>query len=236
MKGLGYISVLKDMELKGPIVKFLSLEKQQNLIKEFKLKELDTLFFISDVKKLVDKFAGLIRSELGKRLNLIDANSFEMCFITDFPMYDINPDTGKIEFTHNPFSMPQGEMEALQTMNPLDIKAYQYDVICNGVELSSGAIRNHRPDIMIKAFEIAGYTQADIESKFPALFNAFHYGAPPHGGMAPGFDRIVMLLTDQENIREVVAFPMNGNAQDVLLGAPCAVSELQLREAHIKIR
>jgi aspartyl-tRNA synthetase len=151
-------------------------------------------------------------------------------------MFGLNDDTGAIEFTHNPFSMPQGEMEALETMNPLDIKAYQYDIVCNGVELSSGAVRNHRPDIMVKAFEIAGYTKEVIETKFPALFNAFHYGAPPHAGMAPGFDRIVMLLAEQENIREIVAFPMNGNAQDVLLGAPNEVSELQLREAHIKIR
>ena len=236
MKGLGYISILKGMELKGPIVKFLSAEKQAALLKDLNLKEYDTLFFISDVSKLVDKLAGLIRTELGKRLDLIDENSFEMCFITDFPMYGINEDTGKIEFTHNPFSMPQGEMEALKTIDPLEIKAYQYDVICNGVELSSGAIRNHRPDIMIKAFETAGYSKEDIENKFASLFNAFHYGAPPHGGMAPGFDRIVMLLTGEENIREVVAFPMNGNAQDILLGAPSAVTELQLREAHIKIR
>jgi aspartyl-tRNA synthetase len=236
MKGLGYISILEDMTLKGPIVKFLTAEKQKNLIARLGLKENDTLFFICDVSKLVDKLAGQIRTELGKRLNLIDTNSFEMCFITDFPMFGLNDDTGAIEFTHNPFSMPQGEMEALETMNPLDIKAYQYDIVCNGVELSSGAVRNHRPDIMVKAFEIAGYTKADIESKFPALFNAFHYGAPPHAGMAPGFDRIVMLLAEQESIREIAAFPMNGNAQDVLLGAPNEVSELQLREAHIKIR
>ncbi|MCL2513373.1 MAG: aspartate--tRNA ligase [Oscillospiraceae bacterium] len=236
MKGLGYISILAGMELKGPIVKFLSLEKQRELIERLGLKENDTLFFICDVKKLVDNLAGQIRSELGKRLDLTDDGAFEMCFITDFPMYGINEDTGAVEFTHNPFSMPQGEMEALETMDPLDIKAYQYDIVCNGVELSSGAVRNHRPDIMLKAFEIAGYAKADIESKFSALFNAFHYGAPPHAGMAPGFDRIVMLLAGQENIREVVAFPMNSNAQDVLLGAPGEVTELQLRETHIKIR
>lgn len=236
MKGLGYISVLSGMELKGPIVKFLSPEKQQKLIEMLNLKENDTLFFICDVLKLVDKLAGQIRSELGSRLNIIDQGSFEMCFITDFPMYGINEDTGKIEFTHNPFSMPQGEMQALNDLSPLDIKAYQYDIVCNGVELSSGAVRNHRPDVMIKAFEIAGYSKKDIESKFSALFNAFHYGAPPHAGMAPGLDRIVMLLAEQENIREVVAFPMNSNAQDLLLGAPGSVTEMQLREAHIKIR
>ncbi|HCC36139.1 MAG TPA: aspartate--tRNA ligase, partial [Treponema sp.] len=236
MKGLGYISVLAGFELKGPIVKFLSPEKQQELIGLLGLKENDTLFFICDVPKLVDKMAGQIRSELGERLNLTKKDSFEMCFVTDYPMYGENEDSGAIEFTHNPFSMPQGEMNALETMNPLDIKAYQYDIVCNGVELSSGAVRNHRPDIMLKAFEIAGYTRADIESKFSALFNAFHYGAPPHAGMAPGLDRIVMLITEQENIREVVAFPMNSSAQDILLGAPSSVTEQQLREVHIKIR
>ena len=236
MKGLGYISVLAGMELKGPIVKFLSPEKQATLISMLSLKENDTLFFISDVPKLADRLAGQIRSELGKRLDLIDTSKFEMCFITDFPMYGISEETGKMEFTHNPFSMPQGEMEALETMDPLDIKAFQYDIVCNGVELSSGAVRNHRPDIMIKAFEIAGYTKEDIESNFSALFNAFHYGAPPHAGMAPGFDRIVMLLSEQESIREVVAFPMNSNAQDLLLGAPGTVTEQQLREIHIKMR
>ncbi|MCL2084490.1 MAG: Asp-tRNA(Asn)/Glu-tRNA(Gln) amidotransferase GatCAB subunit C, partial [Oscillospiraceae bacterium] len=236
MKGLGYISVLDAAELKGPIVKFLSEEKRKALIERLGLKENDTLFFICDVSRLVDRMAGQIRSELGKRLGLVDTESYEMCFITDYPMYGVNEDNGAIEFTHNPFSMPQGEMLSLETMNPLDVKAHQYDIVCNGVELSSGAVRNHRPDIMVKAFEIAGYTKDDIENKFPALFNAFHYGAPPHAGMAPGLDRIVMLLTGQENIREVVAFPMNSNAQDVLLGAPCAVAEQQLREVHIKIR
>lgn len=236
MKGLGYISVLAGMELKGPIVKFLSDTKQKELIEKLALTENDTLFFISDVPKLVNVFAGQIRSELGKRLGLIDDSSYEFCFITDFPMYGINEETGAVEFTHNPFSMPQGEMEALQTMNPLDILAYQYDIVCNGVELSSGAVRNHRPDVMLKAFEIAGYAKKDIENKFPALFQAFHYGAPPHAGMAPGLDRIVMLLTEQESIREVVAFPLNGNAQDLMMGAPGTVSEHQLREVHIKIR
>lgn len=236
MKGLGYISVLSGMELKGPIVKFLSEQKQKELIEKLSLKENDTLFFISDVSKLVDKLAGQIRTELGKRLDLIDKTKFEMCFIVDFPMFGISEETGKIEFTHNPFSMPQGEMKALETMNPLDIKAYQYDIVCNGVELSSGAVRNHKPEIMVKAFEIAGYTQKDVEGKFSALYNAFQYGAPPHAGMAPGLDRIVMLLTEQESIREVVAFPMNSNAQDLLLGAPATVTELQLREVHIKLR
>lgn len=236
MKGLGYISILSGMELKGPIVKFLSEEKQKELIEMLSLKENDTLFFISDVLKLVDKLAGQIRTELGNRLELIDKSRYEMCFIVDFPMFGISEETNKIEFTHNPFSMPQGEMEALENMNPLDIKAYQYDIVCNGVELSSGAVRNHKPEVMVKAFEIAGYSKNEIEEKFSALYNAFHYGAPPHAGMAPGLDRIVMLLTEQDSIREVVAFPMNSNAQDLLLGAPGAVTEQQLREVHIKIR
>ena len=236
MKGLGYISIQGGMELKGPIVKFLSSGKQQELISLLGLKENDTLFFICDLPKLVDRLAGQIRTELGKRLGLTAQDSFEFCFITDFPMYSINEETGALEFTHNPFSMPQGEMEALESLDPLDIKAYQYDIVCNGIELSSGAVRNHRPDIMLKAFEIAGYTRDDIETKFPALFNAFHYGAPPHAGMAPGLDRIVMLLTGQENIREVIAFPMNSSAQDVLLSAPGTVTEQQLREVHIKLR
>ena len=236
MKGLGYISVLDGMELKGPIVKFLSQEKQDELVARLNLTKNDTLFFICDAAKLVDKMAGQIRSELGKRLDIIDNESFQMCFITDFPMYGINEDTGAVEFTHNPFSMPQGGMDSLSSMDPLDIKAYQYDIVCNGVELSSGAVRNHRPDIMVKAFEIAGYSRDIIMNKFPALFNAFHYGVPPHAGMAPGLDRIVMLLTGQENIREVIAFPMNSNAQDLLLGAPGPVTEQQLREVHIRMR
>ncbi|MCL2186264.1 MAG: aspartate--tRNA ligase [Treponema sp.] len=235
MKGLGYISVMEDGSLKGPIVKFLSEEKQTALRKEMSLKENDVLFFIADAPKIVDSLAGKIRTELGTQLKLIK-DSFEMCFIVDFPMYGENEDTGMIEFTHNPFSMPQGGIEALETKNPLDILAWQYDIVCNGVELSSGAVRNHLPQVMTKAFEIAGYTQSDIEKKFPALWNAFHYGAPPHAGMAPGLDRIVMLLTEEENIREVIAFPMNSSAQDLLMNAPCEVSEQQLREVHIKIR
>ena len=236
MKGLGYISVLEGMELKGPIVKFLSEEKQQELISKLSLKENDTLFFISDVPKFVDKLAGQIRSELGIRLDLIKNDSYEFCFIVDFPMFGISEETGKIEFTHNPFSMPQGEMDALKNKDPLEVLAYQYDIVCNGVELSSGAVRNHVPEIMVKAFEIAGYEKEVIEEKFAALYNAFHYGAPPHAGMAPGIDRMIMLLSEEESIREVVAFPMNSNAQDLLLNAPGTVTEQQLREIHIKIR
>jgi len=236
MKGLGYISVLEDGSLKGPIVKFLSEEKQTTLRKDLSLKENDTLFFIADVPAAVNGLAGQIRTALGSQLNLVNKNSFELCFIVDFPMYGRSEETGAIEFTHNPFSMPQGGLEALVSKDPLDILAWQYDIVCNGVELSSGAVRNHLPEVMVKAFEIAGYTQADLENKFSSLYNAFHYGAPPHAGMAPGIDRIVMLLAEEENIREVTVFPMNSNAQDLLMEAPCEVSEQQLREVHIRIR
>ena len=235
MQGLGYIS--KSAEgLKGPIVKFLTEEQQTNLVSSTAMVEGDAIFFICDAPKVIDGNAGHIRTELGKRLEIIDNSKFEFCFVVDYPMYHQNEDTGAIEFTHNPFSMPQGEMEALMTKDPLEILAWQYDIVCNGIELSSGAVRNHRPDVMLKAFEIAGYTQADIEEKFSALFNAFHYGAPPHAGMAPGLDRMVMLLTEQESIREVIPFPMNAAAQDLLLGAPGDVTEEQLRDVHIKIR
>jgi aspartyl-tRNA synthetase len=236
MKGLGYISVMEDGSLKGPIVKFLSAEKQDTLRKDLGLKTSDTLFFIADAPTRVNNLAGQIRTALGSQLNLINKDRFEFCFIVDFPMYGINEETGAVEFTHNPFSMPQGGLAALETKAPLDILAWQYDIVCNGVELSSGAVRNHLPEVMIKAFDLAGYAQADIEKKFPALYNAFHYGAPPHAGMAPGIDRIVMLLAEEENIREVVSFPMNSAAQDLLMGAPCEVTEQQLREVHIKVR
>ena len=235
MKGLGYLTVLEDGSFKGPIAKFLSDEKKAALTEMLSLKTDDTLFFICDSIKVVNLLAGQIRTALGERMNLIDKDRFEMCFITDFPMYEKNEE-GKLDFTHNPFSMPQGEMDALENQDPLTIKAYQYDIVCNGVELSSGAVRNHRPDIMSKAFELAGYTADEVEKRFGALFRAFHYGAPPHAGMAPGVDRMIMLLKDEENIREVIAFPMNSNAQDMLLGAPNTVSEQQLREVHIKLR
>jgi len=236
MKGLGYISVLDDGSLKGPIVKFLSAEKQAAFKNNFALNNNDTIFFIADTPKLVDGLAGQIRMALGTQLNLINKDRFEFCYIVDFPMYGTNEETGAIEFTHNPFSMPQGGLTALETKNPLDILAWQYDIVCNGVELSSGAVRNHLPEVMVKAFAIAGYSQDTIEAKFPALFNAFHYGAPPHAGMAPGIDRMLMLLAEEENIREVTAFPMNSNAQDLLMEAPCEVTEQQLREVHIRLR
>lgn len=235
MKGLGYL-VYTDGLFKGPIDKFLSGEKKQHLIRSLGLKEGDTLFFISDSQKMVNRLSGQIRTRLGEALDLTRTDSFEFCFVVDFPMYEINEETGKLDFTHNPFSMPQGGLDALNGKNPLDILAYQYDIVCNGVELSSGAVRNHRPDIMKRAFELAGYSEEILEAKFGALYSAFQFGAPPHAGMAPGIDRMLMLITGEENLREVIAFPLNGNAQDPLLGAPSAVSELQLREVHIKVR
>ncbi len=236
MKGLGYIKVDDEMKYHGPIDKFLSEEDKKEIAELADLKPGCVLFFIADDKDYAPKLAGQLRTELANRLNLIDENKFEMCFIVDFPMYEIDENTGNVGFTHNPFSMPQGGLKSLLEKDPLDIVAYQYDIVCNGIELSSGAVRNHDLDIMIKAFEIAGYTEKDLETKFAALFNAFKFGAPPHAGMAPGIDRIVMLLTGEENIREVIAFPMNSNAQDLLTNAPCQVTEQQLREVHIKIR
>ncbi len=234
MKGLGYIEVEEDMTYKGPIAKYFTDEQSEEIKKLLSLKQGDVLFFISDAPKFVDKLAGEIRTELGKRMDLIDNSRFELCFITDFPMYERN-DEGKIDFMHNPFSMPQGGIDDLQNKDPLAIKAYQYDIVCNGVELSSGAVRNHRIDVMEKAFEIAGYTKEELQTKFGALYEAFKYGAPPHAGMAPGVDRIVMLLLGEECIREVIAFPMTANAEDLLMRAPGEVTQKQLREVHIKL-
>ena len=236
MKGLGYITVNEDMSYKGPIDKFMTDEQKKTIAELASLEAHDILYFISDEKDVVAKYAGQIRTEVAKRLNLIDTGCYEFCYITDFPMFEINEETGKVDFTHNPFSMPQGEMEALENKDPLTIYAYQYDIVCNGYELSSGAVRNHRPDVMVKAFEIAGYEEKDVKEKFGALYDAFQYGAPPHAGMAPGVDRIVMLLTGEENIREVIPFPLNSNAQDLMFESPRAVTEQQLREVHIKLR
>lgn len=236
MKGLGYIKVTESGEFNGPINKFIPEDKREELIKRADLVAGSVIFFIADSAKSAPKFAGQIRTELAKRLDLIDKDKFDFCFIVDFPMYEQDEETGETIFTHNPFSMPQGGLKALNEMNPLDILAYQYDLVCNGIELSSGAVRNHDPEIMVKAFEIAGYSEETIKEKFGALYNAFKFGAPPHAGMAPGVDRMIMLLTDEENIREIIAFPMNSNAQDVMLGSPNEVTEQQLREVHIKIR
>lgn len=235
MKGLGYVKVLEDLTFDGPIDKFLKPGDREELIARNGSKAGDVIYFIADSKNIAPKLAGQIRTEVANRLDLIDKSRFELCFIVDFPMFEIDED-GKTIFTHNPFSMPQGGMEALMTKDPTEILAYQYDIVCNGVELSSGAVRNHDLDIMIKAFEIAGYSEEELKDKFKSLYNAFQYGAPPHAGMAPGIDRMLMLLTEEENIREVIPFPMNSNAQDLLLGSPGEVSETQLREVHIKIR
>lgn len=236
MKGLGYVKVRDDLSFDGPIDKFLKEGDREKLIEINGSKPGDVIYFIADSAEEAPKLAGQIRTEVATRLDLIDKSRFEMCFIVDFPMFEHDEETGAIAFTHNPFSMPQGGMGALNTLDPCDVLAYQYDIVCNGVELSSGAVRNHDLDIMIKAFEIAGYSEEDLKEKFSSLYNAFQYGAPPHAGMAPGVDRMLMLLCEEENIREVIAFPMNSNAQDLLLGAPSEVTEQQLREVHIKLR
>ena len=232
--GLGYIQ-FKDGAAAGPIAKNLDAERVAAIKQKVGLQDGDAVFFACDKPEVAAKFAGLVRTKVCNELNLLEGNQFKFCWIVDFPMYERDADTGKIEFSHNPFSMPQGGMDALLNQDPLTIKAYQYDIVCNGVELSSGAIRNHLPEVMYKAFEIAGYTQADVESRFGGMLNAFKYGAPPHGGSAPGIDRIVMLLADEPNIREVILFPMTGKAEDLLMQAPNSVSEKQLRELHIKL-
>ena len=236
MGGLGYLEIMEDKSYKGPIDKFIPDDMKQEFAELAGVEVGDAIFFIADKEERANLFAGQLRNELGERLDLIEKNAFRFCFVNDFPMYEYNKDEKKMDFTHNPFSMPQGGLEALNTMNPEDILAYQYDIVCNGVELSSGAVRNHDLDIMVKAFEIAGYSKEDLKTKFGALYNAFQFGAPPHAGMAPGIDRMIMLLRNEDNIREVIAFPMNGNAQDLMCGAPGVVTETQLREAHIKVR
>lgn len=236
MGGLGYLEVAEDMSYKGPIDKFIPDEMKKDLISLASLEAGDTIFFIADKEARACLYAGQIRTELGEKLDLIEKNAYRFCYINDFPMFEYNEEEKKIGFTHNPFSMPQGGLKALQEMDPLDILAYQYDIVCNGVELSSGAVRNHDMEIMVKAFEIAGYDEEVLKNKFGALYNAFQFGAPPHAGMAPGVDRMIMLLRNEENIREVIPFPMSGTAQDLMCGAPSEVTELQLREVHIKVR
>ncbi|MBR4404231.1 MAG: aspartate--tRNA ligase [Clostridiales bacterium] len=236
MGGLGYLEVLEDMSYKGPIDKFIPDDMKAELKELAGLQAGDTIFFIADNEARANECAGKIRNELGARLDLIEKNAFRFCFVNDFPMYEWDTETKKYIFTHNPFSMPQGGLDALMNKKPEEILAYQYDIVCNGIELSSGAVRNHDLDIMKKAFEIAGYSEEELKTKFGALYSAFQFGAPPHAGMAPGVDRMIMILRGEENIREVIAFPMNGNAQDLLCGAPGEVTEQQLRETHIKIR
>ncbi len=233
-KGLAWLKVNDDRSLQGPIAKLIPDEAREELLTQTGTKEGDSIFFIAEHKGIVEKLAGEIRKEIGIRQGLIDDSVYKFCWIVDFPMFEIG-DNGKLEFCHNPFSMPQGGMKALEEKDPLDIYAYQYDIVCNGIELSSGAVRNHDPEIMVKAFEMAGYTEQEIMTRFSALFKAFHYGAPPHAGIAPGVDRMLMLLTGEESIREVIAFPMNSKAQDLLMGAPGYVSDRQLKDVHIKL-
>ena len=236
MGGLGYLEVAEDMSYKGPIDKFIPEEMKGELAEMAGLSAGDTIFFIADKEDKANYYAGHIRTELGEKLDLIEKDAYRFCYVNDFPMFELDPETKQIGFTHNPFSMPQGGLEVLNTMDPLEILAYQYDIVCNGVELSSGAVRNHDIEIMKKAFAIAGYDEETLKTKFGALYQAFQFGAPPHAGMAPGVDRMIMLLRNEDNIREVIAFPMNGNAQDLMCGAPGEVTEQQLREVHIKVR
>ena len=234
MKGLGYLEVQEDLSYKGPIDKFIPEELKKELISLAKLEKNDTIFFIADSEKRATELAGQIRTELGKRLDLIDEDVFKFCWIIDFPMFELD-DHEKLAFSHNPFSMPQGGLDALEYQNPLDILAYQYDIVCNGIELSSGAVRNHDIEIMLKAFSMAGYTEEEVKTKFGALYTAFQFGAPPHAGIAPGIDRMLMLLTNSETIREVIAFPLNSKAEDLMMGAPGNVKREQLRDVHIEI-
>ncbi|RMD73464.1 MAG: aspartate--tRNA ligase, partial [Lentisphaerae bacterium] len=234
-KGLGYIG-WQDGSVRSPIAKFLDDAHLEELCRLCSIENGDVVFFIADTAEKSAEIGSHVLRELGKRLDLVRQDRFEFCWIVDYPMYERNPVTGAIQFSHNPFSMPQGGMEALENEDPLKILAWQYDLVCNGVELSSGALRNYKPDVMVKAFEIGGYSREELEKNFHALFDAFHYGTPPHGGIAPGIDRIVMLLAGVESIREVIAFPMNQQAQDLLMGAPGPVKEEQLRELHIRIR
>ena len=232
-KGLGYIN-FENMEARGPLAKNFNAEKLNSMINENKFNQKDGLLFVCDIPQDSYDFGSKVIAKTGQELDLIDKNKYEFCWIVDYPMYERDLTTGKIDFSHNPFSMPQGGMDSLIGDDPLNVLAYQYDIVCNGIELSSGAIRNHRPDIMKKAFEIAGYDEETIKSKFSALYEAFHYGVPPHGGCAPGLDRIIMLLSDNENIREVIAFPFNQKAQDLMMNAPVDINDRQLKELNIK--
>ena len=233
-KGLAWTKLDNEGNIQGGIAKFITEEIKEKLEKEYGLEKNSSIFFIADEFSKAQKIAGLVRIELGKRLDLIEKEVYKFCFIVDFPMYELS-DEGTIDFSHNPFSMPQGGLEALENENPLDILAYQYDLVCNGYEMASGAVRNHNPEIMVKAFEIAGYSEEDVKNRFGALYNAFQYGTPPHAGAAPGVDRMVMLIADSQNIREIIAFPKNKKARDLLMRAPSKVSEQQLKDVHINI-
>ncbi len=232
--GLGYI-VYEASGPKGPIARNLEPERTEAIRAACGVDAGDAVFFVAGKPEEATKFAGVARTRIAEELDLVERGAFRFCWITDFPMYELNEETGQVDFSHNPFSMPQGGMAALNSKNPLEIKAFQYDIVCNGVELSSGAIRNHRPDIMIRAFEIAGYTAADVEARFGGLLSAFRYGAPPHGGSAPGIDRIVMLLADEPNIREVIVFPLNQQGEDLMMGAPSEVPPARLKELSLKL-
>ncbi len=234
-KGLAWTKFEEDGSIQGGIAKFITDEIKEQLKLEIGVKENDAVFFIADEFAKAQKIAGLVRIELGKRLDLLEKDVYRFCFIVDFPMYELS-DEGTIDFSHNPFSMPQGGLDALNNKNPLDILAYQYDLVCNGYEMASGAVRNHNPEIMVRAFEIAGYTEEDVKDRFGALYNAFQYGTPPHAGAAPGVDRMVMLIENSQNIREVIAFPKNKKARDLLMRAPSVVTEKQLEDVHIKLR
>lgn len=234
-KGLAWLRILDDGSFQGPIAKFITEDAKKVMLERTNSNPGDCIFFIAEVPGIVEKLAGQVRAELGKRLDLIDNSKFEFCWIVDFPMFE-QSDDGKLEFSHNPFSMPQGGLEALESEKPLDILAYQYDMVCNGIELASGAVRNHDINIMLKAFEMAGYTEAEVKTKFGALYTAFQYGAPPHAGIAPGIDRMIMLLADEESIREIIAFPLNSKSEDLMMGAPSAIKKDLLRDVHIEIK
>lgn len=232
-KGLAWLRILDDGSFQGPIAKFITEDAKKVMLERTNSKPGDCIFFIAEIPGVVEKLTGQVRSELGKRLNLIDNSKFEFCWIVDFPMFE-QTDDGKLEFSHNPFSMPQGGLESLKNKNPLDILAYQYDMVCNGIELASGAVRNHDINIMLKAFSMAGYTETEVKSKFGALYTAFQYGAPPHAGIAPGIDRIIMLLADEESIREIIAFPLNSKSEDLMMGAPSVIRRDLLRDVHVE--
>lgn len=234
-KGLAWVKFEETGEVVGGIAKFITQDIQETLEKEYKVQKNSAIFFIADEFEKAQKIAGAVRIELGNRLDLIEKNVYKFCFIVDFPMYEL-ADDGSIDFSHNPFSMPQGGLEALQTKDPLDILAYQYDLVCNGYEMASGAVRNHNPETMVKAFQIAGYQEEDVKNRFGALYNAFQYGTPPHAGAAPGVDRMIMLIANSQNIREIIAFPKNKKARDLLMRAPSVVTKEQLDDVHIKLK